>query len=381
MPAARPTTPAELCALVAESRAAGRAVTPVGGGTQAHLGYSLSREAVPIDLTGLNRIIDYPARDLTVTAEAGVTAAKLAETLASEGQRLAIDIPQSARATLGGSVAANVSGPRRLRAGTLRDALIGVTFVTDSGELSSAGGRVVKNVAGYDLMKLHAGALGTLGILTQLTFKVTPIPEARGMVVIPATGADLAGALDRVHASSSRPALVELWHRDLAKRVADDWPDAEWLIVCGFEEKGVTVAWQVETLLGETPSATRFDSPAIWNKLADLPTLPESAVCVQLSVPPTRVAQTACRLAAAGWLVHAHALSGILTAHRDSESDLVSIRPPAPGSLAMIRGPEGVTRWSRSAAEEAVSRAIKRALDPDDVFNPGRLFRNPPTRG
>ena len=132
-----------------------------------------------VETTALNQVIDYPARDMTVTVQAGITIAKLQETLAAEGQWLPVDVPQPERATLGGAVALNVSGPRRFGYGTLRDYVIGISFVTDEGQEVKAGRRVVKNVAGYDLMKVQIGAAGTLGLITQLTLKVKPKPEAR----------------------------------------------------------------------------------------------------------------------------------------------------------------------------------------------------------
>ncbi len=123
-------------------------------------------------------MIDYPARDMTVTVQAGITLAALQKLLATEKQRLPVDVPRADRATLGGVLAANVSGPRRFGFGTLRDYVIGITTINDEGQETKAGGRVVKNVAGYDLCKLHIGALGTLGIISQVTLKVRPMPEA-----------------------------------------------------------------------------------------------------------------------------------------------------------------------------------------------------------
>src|SRR6478736_2819398 len=126
----------------------------------------------------------YPARDMTITVQAGVTIARLRDVLKAEGQQLPVDVPFPDRATLGGAVATNASGPRRFGHGTLRDYVIGISVVDDRGEEMKGGGRVVKNVAGYDLMKLYTGSLGTLGIITQLTLKVKPRPEASRWVVI-----------------------------------------------------------------------------------------------------------------------------------------------------------------------------------------------------
>src|SRR4029077_853691 len=131
-----------------------------------------------------NRVIDYPARDMTITVQAGLPIAVLQRTLATENQRLPLDVPRPELATLGGALATNVSGPRRYGFGTLRDYVIGITTVNDEGHEVKAGGRVVKNVAGYDLCKLHVGALGTLGVITQVTLKLRPLPEHQQLIAV-----------------------------------------------------------------------------------------------------------------------------------------------------------------------------------------------------
>src|SRR6202030_783750 len=118
----------------------------------------------------------------TITVQAGITLGRLQDLLATENQRLPVDVPHPDRATLGGALAVNASGPRRPGFGPLRDYVIGITTVNDEGQETKAGGRVVKNVAGYDLCKLHIGALGTLGILTQVTLKVLPRPETQALL-------------------------------------------------------------------------------------------------------------------------------------------------------------------------------------------------------
>src|SRR5437588_5750684 len=122
---------------------------------------------------------------MTVTAQSGITLARLGNVLATENLRLAIDVPNGARATLGGALAVNVSGPRRYGLGTLRDYVIGISAVNDEGQEVKAGGRVVKNVAGYDLCKLYVGSLGTLGIITQVTLKLKPRPDGQALLAPP----------------------------------------------------------------------------------------------------------------------------------------------------------------------------------------------------
>ena len=143
------------------------------------------RPGVAIDTRSLGRVIDYPHADMTITVEAGITAAALRAVLAEQNQRLLIDVPQADRATLGGVFATNTSGPRRFGLGRPRDQIIGVSFVTSEGVVVKGGGRVVKNVAGYDFPKLLTGSMGTLGIITQMTLKVRPMPEASAIVWVP----------------------------------------------------------------------------------------------------------------------------------------------------------------------------------------------------
>src|SRR5262249_27759773 len=154
------------------------ALYPLGGRTMRDVGPPPPRPGLGVGLRGLNEGVDYPARDMTITAGAGIRVAELQRVLAAENQRLPLDVPRPGQATLGGVLALDVSGPRRLGAGTARDYVIGITTVNDEGQQTKAGGRVVKNVAGYDLCKLHVGAMGTLGIITQVTLKVRPRPES-----------------------------------------------------------------------------------------------------------------------------------------------------------------------------------------------------------
>src|SRR5207302_1445142 len=133
------------------------------------------------------------------------------------GQRLPVDVPRPERATLGGSLAVNVSGPRRLGLGTFRDYVIGISTVNDEGQETKAGGRVVKNVAGYDLCKLHIGALGTLGIITQVTLKVRPRPETQALLLLGCESAALGSLLEPLHASRTRPVCVDLLNTRAAR--------------------------------------------------------------------------------------------------------------------------------------------------------------------
>src|SRR5258706_4605240 len=171
-----PGTEGELAEIVRPSNEAGLAVIPRGGGTKLGWGNPPARADLILSTARLNEIIEHAWADLTVTVEAGCTIQRLQETLAEHGQRLALDPLWPEIATIGGVLSANDSGALRLRFGALRDLIIGVTIALPDGTLASSGGKLVKNVAGYDLPKLVTGALGTLGGFTRAVFRLHPLP-------------------------------------------------------------------------------------------------------------------------------------------------------------------------------------------------------------
>ncbi|HEY1481458.1 MAG TPA: FAD-binding oxidoreductase, partial [Candidatus Acidoferrum sp.] len=170
-----PGNEAEVAAVLRCANDAGIAVIPRGGGTKLEWGNVPARGELILSLARLNRVLDHAWADLTVSVEAGCTLHVLQETLAQHGQRLALDALWPERATVGGVLSTNDSGALRLRFGALRDLIIGVTLALPDGTLASSGGRVVKNVAGYDLPKLATGALGTLGVITRAFFRLHPV--------------------------------------------------------------------------------------------------------------------------------------------------------------------------------------------------------------
>jgi glycolate oxidase FAD binding subunit len=377
LPVKRPATVAEVCDLVKEARAAKRGLYPVAGRTTLDLGLPPTKPGVACDTTALDWVIDYPARDMTITVQAGITVAALQAELAKEGQWLPVDVASPEKATLGGAVAVNASGPRRHGYGTLRDYVIGISFVTDDGTEVKAGGRVVKNVAGYDLMKLQIGALGTLGVVTQLTLKVKPKPEASASVVFGCNSDSLAGVLDALAVSKSRPCAVELLDRG-AWRAANLSPPfaTDWVLAVGFEEKAAAVRWQVSTLLDELRSApvrdaTELPDTSLLAAMTGLQLRPESRLIGKLSVLPSQAAETVQKLSAGPpRLIHAHGLSGIVWVH-DGEG--------VPDGAVLRRcpteGKKSLPVWGKPpAATWGLMRHVKRTLDPDNVFNPGRLF-------
>ncbi len=201
----------EVSALLWLAHHAGLAVAPRGGGTTLGWGATPRRLDLILSTARLDRVLEHAAGDLVARAEAGVTLETLQAAAGAAGQRLALD-PPDAGATLGGIVAANPSGPLRLRYGTVRDLLIGVTVVLADGTVAKAGGKVVKNVAGYDLCKLFTGSLGTLGIVVETIWRLHPLPAARRTVAVALASPEAAGAAvqDLLHAPGSSLVLDAL---------------------------------------------------------------------------------------------------------------------------------------------------------------------------
>ena len=211
---AAPASVEEASALL---RAAGEhdlAVVPRGAGSKLAWGMPPQRCDVVVDTTQLDRIIDHASGDLVVRAQAGVPVQDLQAELSRAGQQLALDAPGGSSAfpgTIGGLIATGMAGPRRLRYGAPRDLLIGITVVLADGTVASSGGKVVKNVAGYDLGKLFAGSRGTLGLIAEATFRLHPVPQDTAYVTLPCDGA--AAAAEAVRAAMGTqlaPSAVEV---------------------------------------------------------------------------------------------------------------------------------------------------------------------------
>lgn len=389
----RPADVSQLSELVCRAAAEGQAVYPVGGGTLLGVGLPPERLGVVADLRGLDRILDYPARDMTITVEAGITLARLRDTLAAENQRLPVDVPHADRATLGGALAVNVSGSRRFGLGTFRDYVIGLSAVNDEGHEIKGGGRVVKNVAGYDIPKLFTGSLGTLGVITRVTLKVKPRPEEQVLVAFGCPDAAVPEVLDRLHGSRTRPVCVDVLNRATAA-LGPSLPDADWVVVVGFEDSRDAVSWQVQQLIREGTAGTVLDvragamTDSLWSHLIEHPGRTDSRLTLRLSVLPQHAAEWCRRLAALPFslAIQAYAANGILIAHApadltldDARTMLREVRTSATGSsnFTLPRCPVEWKRelpvWGVPRGDLALMRAVKERLDPRRVFNPGRF--------
>jgi glycolate oxidase FAD binding subunit len=209
--ALQPSSTEEIVEIVKFAAAEGLAIVPCGSRTKLAIGFAPRRYDLALDLSRLNRVVAYDPGDLTLSVEPGVSICGLQASLNEQGQFLPLGAPFAARATVGGTIAAGVDGPLRQFYGTARDFVLGVEFVTGDGVAGKSGGRVVKNVTGYDLHKLMIGSLGTLGILTRINFRTFPAPQSlRGFVAQFSVAEDAARFRDKVAGSALRPLTFEI---------------------------------------------------------------------------------------------------------------------------------------------------------------------------
>ena len=391
----------EVAAIVAHAMETGVPIVPWGGGSAIGVGAPPARAGLVLVLTRLDALVEHEPGDLTATAQAGITIAALQAALRARGQWLSLDPPDAARATLGGVLAANASGPRRHLYGTARDLLIGVTVVTADGAVVRGGGKVVKNVAGYDLPKLFVGSFGTLGVIVEATVKLRPLPDAERLVAVRFERLQDAGAaLRNLLGSDLIPNAVDLLDGPSAGALG--LPAAPATLAVGFDGLGEQVDWQVAELAtvvvrcgGAKPAPLAAET---WARLASASrdAFDTPAAVMTLSVLPAVVAETMehgaqtarKRGLMSAWCAHAGV--GHLTATLCADAP----RPdPAPiaavleewraaaraggGHASVTWAPLPVKSalpvWDETGAAGRLMKRIKAQLDPNNLLNPGRF--------
>jgi len=402
IPVVRPASVAELGDVVRRAAAENQVIYPLGGRTMLGYGLPPTKLGLGVDLRGLAEVIEYPARDMTITVQAGITLARLCDILRPENQRLPIDVPRADQVTLGGALAVNASGPRRYGHGTLRDYVIGISAVNDEGHEIKAGGRVVKNVAGYDLCKLFIGSLGTLGIISQVTLKLRPLPEEQALVELGCSAGGLGSLMDALHGSRTRPICLEVLNdaavRALNPQIAGILPETPRVVLVGFEEKRETVSWQVQQLVKELPAGAvssleaRIGSTAeaLWRGLIEFAAWPDARLTFKANLLPSAVPGFFEQAAALPDSVRlqAHAGNGIVIGHADSTltlerartmlSLLQSTAAAAQGNIVIFRCPSAwkatLPVWGTPRGDLGLMREVRDKLDPKRRFNPGRFL-------
>ena len=355
-----------------------RTVRVRGAGTKDYLG-DLAPTDIVLETGALSGVVAHVPADLTVTVAAGTPLAELQRALAQQGQTLPLDPPHGDRATIGGIVAANSSGFRRARYGGVRDLLIGTTTALADGSVARAGGRVVKNVAGYDMNKLLVGSLGTLGVITECTFKVLPMPAATAGIRARFTrAADAFAAADAIARTPARAAA-------LVVEGSDTW---QLLVVAEGAASAVERTMTIVANAAEARGSAERD-PDIERGLAPMRELPGTAdgILVRASLPPaaqTAFAEIAVRLEGFAQLV-ADAASGIARVHvRGDDDDMVAAADAllaaarvCGGSARVERRPERlrqrVAAWGDGDLPGLfLMRRLKEAFDPNGILEPGR---------
>ena len=342
----QPQSEQEVASILREAFSEKQAVIPSGGGTKLDWGNAPVRAEIGLSLAKLNRVTEHAWADLTVTAEAGCTIADLQRVLSQRGQRLAVDPLWPERATVGGVLSTNDTGVLRYRYGGLRDLVIGVTLALADGTLAKSGGKVVKNVAGYDLSKLVTGAMGTLGVITSATFRLHPLPKQTRTVSIPTRDLrEMQIILAKILDAQLVPAALQV-------RTACETPQIDVL----FEGIEQGIAAQVEGL--RRIAQVSENGADVWNRLnAD----------AKISVLPSQIAETlegldGCAViqgTGIGWV---------------QSSDLSRLRDKIErqgGSLALMRRRSDMDAWGKAADSWPLMRAVKQQFDPRNILNPG----------
>ena len=391
---AAPASTTEAAALLRAAAELGLTIVPRGSGTRLHWGAPPASCDLIVDTRRLDKVIEHAAGDLVVTAQAGVRLDDLADVLASADQRLALDPPISG--TIGGLIATGAAGPLRFRYGSPRDLLIGITIVRADGAVAKSGGKVVKNVAGYDLGKLFAGSYGTLGLITQATFRLHPKPETATWINVKTLDPASATAVVQAMADSPlAPSAIEL-----------NWPSAANSISVAvlLEGDAASVAGRVERMIGFLGSRGTVGLPSDHTKRSDVssahPTLGDGT---QLRVAfwagqldtVLRILREAGAThgldpaitgsAAAGMLdvdVAGHALPGAVAAFTDqvraglANECAIAGGPPTVGSAVVVWAPAevraAVDMWG-PVSSLPLMRAVKDRFDPEYRMAPGRF--------
>ncbi|HEV2690124.1 MAG TPA: FAD-binding oxidoreductase [Bryobacteraceae bacterium] len=356
-----PHTVEELAALQAEANGRSQSITLCGNSSKIGMGGTIAASDLTISTAKLNRVLQYEPRDLTISVEAGITYGELSRILAEHRQMIPLDPPFSDRATIGGIVATNASGPRRRLYGTARDMVIGMTFATMEGKLIKSGGMVVKNVAGLDMGKLMIGSFGTLAAICVVNFRLHPMPAATRTFVQRFVGvAEALAARDAVLKSALQPAAIDL---------VRDAEGYELLIQAGGS-RAVLDRYSRE-LAGATVVEGE-EEVALWNGVREFTPqfLREHA--------EGAVVRVSCGLSEVGRVMEslpvpsvARAASGVCYGYFADAREAVrkGVIEFAPAGVR-----ESTELWPEPGSDFAMMKKIKEMFDPHGLLNRGRLY-------
>lgn len=395
----KPRDARDVLEAVAWAAAEGQPLEVLGHGSKRGLGRPVQAENT-LDLSGLSGILAYEPAELYMTALPGTPRTEIEAALAARGQLLAFEpmdlagLYGAGAGSIGGIFAANLSGPRRFKAGAARDHLLGFKAVSGRGESFKSGGTVVKNVTGYDLSKLACGSFGTLACFTELTFKVLPAPEKTRTLLLYgledqaaiAAMAEAAGSPHEVSGLAHLPAAAAArsqvgYVRDVGKAVT----------AMRLEGTTISVAARLEALRAMFPGVVQeelhgMNSGRLWTEIRDVALLIDAPLVWRVSVPPSEGAATVQRIMQAGvpltgWFYdQAGGLLWLALEGADPAATLVrGALPPGDGHAMLVRAPEALRAAApvfqpEPPALAALTARVKEAFDPKRILNPGRMW-------
>jgi glycolate oxidase FAD binding subunit len=374
-------------------------VIPAGAGTWLEMGNRPTQAQLIVSTERMNRVVEYEPADLTATVEAGCALAAFNKLAAEHRQFIPLDPFGDPSMTIGGVIATGSAGPMRASCGTPRDWLIGLTVVHADGTVTKAGGKVVKNVAGYDLCKLYAGSYGTLAVIAEMSFKLRALPPVEKTIVFYAgAAAPLCALVARFTDSDVTPAAMEL----LSPADALPLERNQWALALRFLNEAETVESQIAEAanLGSELKQTILndaDADAFWRAYRGSEVSDQWEFSLRMTGLPADLASMiadADRILPKAFL-RAHAGNGVLRIHaedgwpgnpKDEARSKVQPRKLAElrrlaqsrgGQLVMLRAPRGITDqldvWGEAGATADLMRALKERFDPNGLLNPGRF--------
>ncbi len=410
-----PRTVEEISGIVAYANEQRLAVVPMGNGTKTAVGGAPKKLDLVLQTTRLNRIIDCDVENLTLTAQSGITLSQVQRLLAKEGKGyfVPLDPPFTEKATLGGILASNSSGPKRLLYGTARDLVIGMKAVFPNGDIIVSGGKTVKNVSGYDMCKLLIGSFGTLGIISEVTLRLLPLPEAEASLLLPFGSIEEAdGFVQEMSHSQLLPAAVETLNALAVKKLKYNLPlpsERNYLVAIGVEGVAESTERQMVEMghMGRKRGALEVITlkserhVAFWNALRDFSkglgkkypgyvTLKSNFLVSKCGQMMGRYEKLAQGLGIDCALI-SHSGSGILYAYvlREDGSQsgievlirfikkLTSEAAKNEGNTIIESSPPSVKKrvnpWGKPRGDVVVMRRIKREIDPRGILSPGRF--------
>lgn len=367
-------------------------VVPAGAGTKLGIGNLSEKCDIVLVLTRLNKVVEYEPADLTVTVEAGIRLAALQSELANNRQFLPMNPPYAKRCTIGGIVATNSSGPLRLRYGTSRNHVLGLRVVEAGGIVVKSGGKVVKNVAGYDLNKLYIGSYGTLGIITEVTLKLAPLPIRQALIAAQfQTLQDAVKAGLNVVSSQTLPTFVNLSVNHQIELFSEHKPS----LIIGFGGEPETVTWQlntVQTLLEQNgaigvQTIEGESHNSVCNVIQEFPSVVSEldTVIVKVNIKRTDIAQYLEQNIEEIHKVVALLGNGILYLKLPvgSETNVEQIKQmrqraiDVGGNLIIESAPPELKReidvWGKIGSTQNLMKQIKAKFDGEALLNPGRF--------